>query len=207
MKLLCGLNLPTSGAARWDGVDISEYDAEKLWKQCGVVPQEFARWPMPARENITLGQPRADGDAAVWRAARASGADRVIARLRSGLDTLLAKEMWGGAALSSGQWQRIALARALHRGTGLLVLDEPTSDMDPRGEHGVFQQLRDAAAGAAVVLVTHNLENTRVADRIYCMDRGRVVQCGTWEELSKAPGMFREMLALRTDRPAAAGAV
>lgn len=188
LKLLCGLNLPTGGAARWDGVDVGEYDAKALWKLCGVVPQEFARWPMTVRENITLGQPREDGDEAVRRAAAASGADKVFARLRSGLDTLLAKEMWGGQALSSGQWQRIALARALHRGRGLLVLDEPTSDMDPRGEHTVFQQLRQAADGAAVVLVTHNLENTRVADRIYCMHDGRVVQCGSWEELSQEPG-------------------
>jgi ATP-binding cassette subfamily B protein len=203
MKLLCGLNLPTGGAARWDGVDISEFDAEALWRLCGVVPQEFARWPMPARDNITLGQPHADGDEAVWRAAKASGADEVITRLRSGLDTLLAKEMWGGEALSSGQWQRIALARALHRGRGLLVLDEPTSDMDPRSEHAVFHQLRDAADGAAVVLVTHNLENTRVADRIYVMERGQVIQCGSWDALSQEPGRFRELLLLRTDRPTA----
>ena len=203
MKLLCGLNLPTGGTVRWDGIDVGDYDAKALWRLCGVVPQEFARWPMSARENITLGQPRADGDEAVWRAAHASGADQVISRLRSGLDTLLTREMWGGQALSSGQWQRIALARALHRGHGLLVLDEPTSDMDPRGEHQVFQQLRDAADGAAVVLVTHNLENTRVADRIFCMDRGRVVQCGTWDDLSTGPGMFKDLLELRTDRPAA----
>ncbi|MFD7552172.1 ATP-binding cassette domain-containing protein [Streptomyces sp. NPDC059816] len=206
MKLLCGLNLPTGGAVCWDGVPVDEYDAEALWRLCGVVPQEFARWPMPARENITLGQPDGDGDAAVWRAAKASGADEVITRLRSGLDTLLAKEMWGGQALSSGQWQRIALARALHRGRGLLVLDEPTSDMDPRGEHTTFQRLRDAADGAAVVLVTHNLENTRVADRIYVMEHGRVIQHGTWDELAETEGVFREMLMLRTDRPAAAGA-
>ncbi len=205
MRLLCGLNLPTGGAARWDGVDVREYDAEALWRLCGVVPQEFARWPMPARENITLGQPREDGDAAVWRAAKASGADEVITRLRSGLDTLLAKTMWGGQTLSSGQWQRIALARALHRGRGLLVLDEPTSDMDPRGEHQVFQQLRDAADGAAVVLVTHNLENTRIADRIYVMEHGQVIQCGSWDTLSQEEGRFRELLLLRSDRPAAAG--
>ncbi|MET8983187.1 ABC transporter ATP-binding protein [Streptomyces sp. NPDC004539] len=204
LKLLCGLNLPTGGAARWDGVDVREYDPEALWKLCGVVPQEFARWPMTARENIALGQSRDDGDAAVWRAAEASGADEVITRLRSGLDTLLAKAMWGGEALSSGQWQRIALARALHRGRGLLVLDEPTSDMDPRGEHAVFQRLRDAAGGAAVVLVTHNLENTQVADRIYVMEGGRVIQCGSWDTLSRE-GRFSELLALRADRPSAAG--
>ncbi|MFJ1756560.1 ATP-binding cassette domain-containing protein [Kitasatospora sp. NPDC088134] len=205
MRLLCGLNLPTGGAARWDGREIGEYDAEALWRLCGVVPQSFARWPMSARENITLGQPHPDGDAAVWRAAKASGADEVVARLRSGLDTLLAKAMWGGQPLSGGEWQRVALARALHRASGLLVLDEPTSDMDPRAEHRVFQQLREAADGAAVVLVTHNLENTRVADRIYVLADGQVVQHGSWDELSQEEGRFRELLLLRGDRPAAAG--
>ncbi|MGW8387132.1 ATP-binding cassette domain-containing protein [Streptomyces albidoflavus] len=203
MKLLCGLNLPTKGSAHWDGVDVAAYDVEALWRLCGVVPQEFARWPMSCRENIRLGQPRGEGDEEVWRAARASGADAVVGRLRSGLDTLLAKTMWGGEALSSGQWQRIALARALYRGRGLLVLDEPTSDMDPRNEHAVFQRLRSAADGAAVVLVTHNLENTRVADRIYVMERGQVIQHGSWEELAHAPGRFSELLELSTDRPTA----
>ncbi|MBB4937060.1 ATP-binding cassette subfamily B protein [Streptosporangium album] len=122
MKLLSGLNLPASGVVTWDGVSTRDLDPHALWKQCAVVPQEFARWPMTARENIQLGQPQFDMDEAIHRAAAASGADAVIEVLRSGLGTLLAREWWGGQALSSGQWQRIAGARAIHRDAGLLVI-------------------------------------------------------------------------------------
>ena len=207
MKLLCGLNLPTRGDVRWDGVDIRDLRADAMWRHTAVVPQEFARWPMTARENISLGQPGADGDAAIHRAAAASGADDVIDSLRSGLETLLAREMWGGVALSSGQWQRMAVARALHRDAGLLVMDEPTSDLDTRAEHRIFTGLRELAVDRAVVLVTHNLANTAVADRIVVMENGRIIQRGTFSELTSAPGTFREMWQLRNDRPSPATAL
>jgi ATP-binding cassette subfamily B protein len=96
----------------------------------------------------------------VLAAAHAAGADEIIDDLRSGLNTLLAKEWWGGQELSGGQWQRIALARAFHRPAGLLVLDEPTAALDPRAEHRIFTGLRRLAADRAVVLVTHRLTNT-----------------------------------------------
>ncbi|SEL86397.1 ATP-binding cassette, subfamily B [Streptacidiphilus jiangxiensis] len=201
MRLLCGLNLPTAGAVEWDGVDTRELDPHALWRHVAVVPQEFARWPMSARENIHLGQPRPDGDTSVLRAAAASGADDVIASLRSGLDTLLAREFWGGVALSSGQWQRFAVARSLHRGGGLLVLDEPTSDLDPRAEHRIFTGLREIAADRAVILVTHNLANASVADRIVCMEGGRITQSGSFAELVNQPGIFQRLWSLQSDRP------
>ncbi|GAB2723496.1 ATP-binding cassette domain-containing protein [Kitasatospora kifunensis] len=200
VKLLAGLNLPTGGAVRWDGVDTRELDAHALWRQTAMVPQDFARWPVTCRENITLGQPAPDGDAAVLRAAAASGADQVVAGLRSGLDTLLAREWLGGVALSAGQWQRLAVARAFHRPGGLLVLDEPTSDLDPRAEHRIFSGLRELAGDRAIVLVTHNLANTAVADRIVVLEHGRVVQCGSFAELSTAPGLFKELHDLQQDR-------
>jgi ATP-binding cassette subfamily B protein len=124
----------------------------------------------------------------------------VITSLRSGLDTLLAREIWGGQALSSGQFQRLAVARAMHRDGGLLVMDEPTSDLDTRAEHRIFTGLRNIARDRAVVLVTHNLGNTAVADRIVCMDKGRIVQQGTFAELVQADGPFRSMWLLRADR-------
>ncbi|GAT68872.1 ABC transporter [Planomonospora sphaerica] len=200
MKLLCGLNLPTAGLVTWDGISTRDLDPYALWKECAVVPQEFARWPMTARENITLGQPQPDGDAAVHRAAAASGADAVITVLRSGLGTLLAREWWNGQALSSGQWQRIAVARAIHRDAGLLVMDEPTSDLDARAEHLIFTGLRALAKDRAVVLVTHNLANTAVADRIVVMEGGRVTAQGTFTELTARPGLFRDLWLLQQDR-------
>ncbi|MFC1418754.1 ATP-binding cassette domain-containing protein [Streptacidiphilus cavernicola] len=200
MKLLCGLNLPTQGEVLWDGVSVRDLDADTLWRECSVVPQEFARWPMNVRENVTLGQPQPDGDAAVMRAAAASSADDVITTLRSGLDTLLAREMWGGVALSSGQWQRLAVARALHRGAGLLVMDEPTSDLDPHAEHRIFNGLREIARNRAVVLVTHNVGNTAAADRIVVLSSGRIVQEGTFTQLTAAQGPLRDMWLLSQNR-------
>ncbi|TLS44384.1 ABC transporter ATP-binding protein [Streptomyces montanus] len=202
MKLLSGLNLASSGVVTWDGVSVADLDPHAMWRQTSVVPQDFARWPMTARENITLGQPCAEGDVAVKRAARASGADDVIRTLRSGLGTLLAREWWGGVALSPGQWQRIAVARPAHRDAGLLVMDEPTSDLDARAEHRIFTGLRGMAGERAVVLVTHNLANTSVADRIVVMDKGRVVQEGAFHELVNQPGLMQELWRLQQDRAA-----
>ncbi len=166
-----------------------------------MVPQNFACWPLSARENITLGQPTPKGDDTVLDAARAAGADEVIDDLRSGLNTLLAREWWGGQELSGGQWQRIAIARAFHRPAGLLVLDEPTAALDPRAEHRIFSGLRRHAADRAVILVTHRLTNVAIADRIVVLNKGRVVQHGPFAELlANRSGLFRELWDLQNER-------
>ncbi|MGW2324410.1 ABC transporter ATP-binding protein [Streptomyces sp. NPDC001700] len=198
-KLLTGLYLPTGGAVTWDGTSTAELEPQAMWRHTAVVPQDYAHWPLTARDNITLGQPHG-GDEAVRAAAVHSGAHEVVDGLRSGLDTLLARQWWGGVELSGGQWQRIALARAFHRPAGLLVMDEPTSALDARAEHRIFAGLRRMARDRAVVLVTHRLANVAVADRIVVLDRGRVIQQGTFEELTRSPGLFRELWELQNDR-------
>ncbi|WP_406732257.1 ABC transporter ATP-binding protein [Streptomyces sp. NBC_01794] len=198
-KLLTGLYLPTDGTVTWDGKDVADFDPHALWTQTAIVPQDFAHWPMSARENITLGQLH-EGDEAVLRAAARSGAAEVVDGLRSGLDTLLAREWFGGVELSGGQWQRIAIARAFHRPAGLLVMDEPTSALDARAEHRIFTGLRDIARDRAVVLVTHRLANVAVADHIVVLDHGRVIQQGTFGELVDSPGLFQELWVLQNDR-------
>ncbi|MEV4925898.1 ABC transporter ATP-binding protein [Streptomyces roseoverticillatus] len=198
-KLLTGLYLPTGGKVTWDGTGTDEFAPQALWRQTAVVPQDFARWPLSARDNITLGQAH-EGDGVVLEAAAHAGADEVVKELRSGLDTLLAREWFGGVELSGGQWQRIAIARAFYRPAGLLVMDEPTSALDARAEHRIFTGLRKAAQERAVVLVTHRLANVAVADRIVVLDHGRVIQQGTFAELVEAPGLFRELWSLQSDR-------
>ncbi len=201
-KLLSGLYLPATGSVTWDGVPTADLDPHAMWSQVALVPQDYARWPLTARENITLGRPTAGGDADIHAACARSGADEVVTELRSGLDTVLARDWLGGQELSGGQWQRIALTRAFHRPAGLLVLDEPTSALDPLGEHRIFAGLREVAATRAVVLITHRLTNVAVADRIVVLDKGSVVQEGTFPELVAQPGLFRDLWAYQHTREA-----
>ena len=199
-RLLSGLYLPTSGAVTWDDVDTKHLDPQGMWAQTAVVPQDFTKWPMIVRENITLGQPYSEDDDAVHDAAKRSGAHEVVAELRSGLDTLLSYHDFGGVELSGGQWQRVAIARAIYRRAGLFVMDEPTSALDARAEHRIFAGLRETAKDRAVVLVTHRLANVAVADRIVVLDHGSIIQKGTFAELIAAPGLFRELWELQNDR-------
>lgn len=194
-KLISGLYLPTEGQVLWDGVPTGDAEPQALWQQVALVPQTYARWPLTVRENITLGQPTARGDAAVREACEAAGADEVVDKLGAGLDTLLAREWLNGEELSGGQWQRIALGRAFFRQAGLLVLDEPTANLDPLAEYRIFQRLRGLARDRVVLLVTHRITSVAVADRIVVLDEGKVAQEGTYEQLSQQPGLFRQLLS------------
>ncbi|MEE1739695.1 ABC transporter ATP-binding protein [Streptomyces sp. BE147] len=196
-KLVSGLYLPTDGQVLWDGVPTADADPDALWQRVALVPQDYAHWPLTVRENITLGQPSPRGDAAVREACEAAGADEVVDQLGSGLDTLLAREWLNGEELSGGQWQRVALGRAFFREAGLLVLDEPTANLDPRAEFRIFQRLRGLARDRVVLLVTHRITNVAVADRIVVLDEGRIVQEGTYSELSQQPGLFRQLLSFQ----------
>ncbi|MEU4800020.1 ATP-binding cassette domain-containing protein [Streptomyces sp. NPDC023327] len=199
-KLITGILLADKGRVLWDGVDLAGAQPDAVWKRTALVPQNFACWPLRARENITLGQPKTYDDGPVWEVIDAVGMREAIEKLPKQLDTLLAKELWGGAELSGGQWQRLVCGRALYRRTPLLILDEPTSQMDARGEHAIFLEIKRIAAERMTIVVTHQLENTRLADRVLVMDRGRVIEDGDYESLVGAGGLFAELVALAKDR-------
>jgi ATP-binding cassette subfamily B protein len=199
-KLLTGILLPDKGQVLWDGVDLARARPDSVWDRTALVPQDFACWPLRARENVTLGQPRTYDDDPVWEAVDAVGMRETVERLPHGLDTLLARELFGGVELSGGQWQRLGCARALYRRTPLLILDEPTSQMDPRGEHRIFLEIKRIAAERMTVVVTHQLENTRLADRIVVLRDGRIVEQGSYDDLVNAGGLFAELVALAKDR-------
>ncbi len=199
-KLITGILLADKGRVLWDGTDLAQADPDAVWKRTALVPQNFACWPLRARENITLGQPKTFDDAPVWQAVDAVGMREAVEKLPRQLDTLLARELFGGAELSGGQWQRLVCGRALYRRTPLLILDEPTSQMDPRGEHQIFLEIKRIAAERMTIVVTHQLENTRLADRILVMREGRVIEQGGYEELAEAGGLFAELVALAKDR-------
>lgn len=201
IRLLTSLTAPTAGTVSWDGVPTSDADQRTAWRHVGLVTQSYGYWPFSARENITLGQPGPRGEEAVWEALDAVGMRTAVEEFPDGLDTLLARAVWGGHEPSGGQWQRLACGRAFHRKPGLLVMDEPTSAMDPRGEHKVFSGLRDMKEDRITVIVTHRMENCRLADRIVVLDGGRIVEQGSFDQLVAVPGgQFRELYELAQDR-------
>ncbi|MFE3577921.1 ABC transporter ATP-binding protein [Streptomyces vinaceus] len=191
-KLLAGLYAPTSGTVTWDGTDLSQTDPEAVHARLAMLPQDIARWQTTARLNISLGQGSGD-DTAVLAAARAAGADDVLAELPDGLDTDLSPSQWGGRDLSGGQWQRLAAARAFHRDRPVLLCDEPTSALDPHAEEAMYERIRTLAEGRTVILITHRLGSTRAADRILVLGGGRVVEEGNHEQLLAAGGAYATM--------------
>ncbi|MER5221058.1 ATP-binding cassette domain-containing protein [Streptomyces flaveus] len=199
-RLITGIYLADKGRVTWNGSDLTRIAEATVWSRTGLVPQIFAQWPLRVRENVTLGQPRTFDDGEVWQALDAVGMREAVEDLPHGLDTLLAREVFGGAELSGGQWQRLACSRALYRRPSLLILDEPTSQMDPRGEHAIFEEIKAIAGDRITIVVTHRLENTKVADHIVVMDQGRITEQGGYDELVHAGGTFAELLALSQDR-------
>ncbi|MFJ9821183.1 ATP-binding cassette domain-containing protein [Streptomyces sp. NPDC101151] len=201
IRMITGLTVPTDGKVLWDSTDLAGADAESVWRHVGLVPQKNGHWPLAARENITLGQPRDHGDERIWDAAERVGMTKALRDLPKELETLLARSVWGGHELSGGQWQRLACARAMYREPAVLVLDEPTSEMDARGEHQIFRELRAMASDRITVVVTHRLDNVRMADRVIVLDQGTVREQGSYDELVASEGsLLGELYALAQDR-------
>jgi ABC-type multidrug transport system fused ATPase/permease subunit len=199
-RLITGIYLADKGHVTWNGKDLAQVDPATVWSCTGLVPQIFAQWPLRVRENVTLGQPRSLDDAPVWEAVDEVGMREAIEGLPASLDTLLAREIFGGAELSGGQWQRLACSRALYRRPPLLILDEPTSQTDPRGEHQIFEKIKAIASDRITIVVTHRLENTKIADHVVVMEQGRITEQGGYDDLVHAGGTFAELLALSQDR-------
>ncbi|WP_406149524.1 ATP-binding cassette domain-containing protein [Streptomyces anulatus] len=195
-RLLCGLLLPTEGEVAWDHTSTTELDPWQAWKQVALVPQKFTYLPLTMRDNISFGQGDTS-DAALLAACEASGASEMLPNLRSGLDTLLTSEWFGGQQLSGGQWLRLVLTRAFHRQAALVVMDEPTAALDARAEYRIFSGLRELAKDRAILLITHRLTNVAIADRIVVLDKGRIVQEGTYAQLTQSPGLFQSLWELQ----------
>jgi ATP-binding cassette subfamily B protein len=194
-KLLCRLYDPQAGVIEVDGVDLRNLDLKSWRERVTAVFQDFVRFEMPLRDNVA---PSGAPDEAVQAALERAGASRL-----AGLDTVLARGYEGGTDLSGGQWQRVALARALcavQLGASMVLLDEPTAQLDVRGEAEIFDRILAATRHCTTILISHRFSTVRHADRICVLEHGRVIELGTHDELMARGGRYQTMFDLQAQR-------
>jgi ATP-binding cassette subfamily B protein len=200
-KLLCRLYDPTSGAITLDGVDLREYATKDLRRSVSVVFQDYSRYQLTARENIWLGNVNVPPESPyVDRAARKAGIHPVISQLANGYDTVLGKSFDGGQELSTGEWQKIAIARAFLHDGEIIVLDEPSSSLDAQAEYEIFERFHHLMKGKTAILISHRLSTVKMVDRIYVLKHGRIAESGTHKELMKESRIYAGMFETQAQR-------
>jgi ATP-binding cassette subfamily B protein len=198
VKLLTRLYDPVEGQVLLDGVDLREYDLEDLYRNIGIIFQDFMRYEMTARENIAVGRVEEMNNLPLLhQAAEKSMADEVITRLPGQYEQMLGRRFDGGVDLSGGEWQKVALARAYLRNAQLLVLDEPTAALDARSEFQVFQRFAELTAGKMALFISHRFSTVRMADRIVVIENGRVAEDGDHDQLTHLGGRYAEMFEMQ----------
>ena len=204
VKLRGRLYEPTAGRILADGIDIRHFPVDDWRRRIGVIFQDFNRYELTAAENIGFGAVELRHDREkVREAAHRAGMLVTLDHLPAGLDTPLARQYEGGHDLSGGQWQRIAIARALfalENGASILVLDEPTAALDVRAEAAFFDKFVDVTRGAAAILISHRFSSVRHADRIVVVEHGKVIEQGAHDELLAIGGRYAELFRLQAER-------
>jgi ATP-binding cassette subfamily B protein len=204
VSLLARLRDPTGGRITVDGVDVRAIDPGKWQRMIALMPQDPVRYPLSAYDNVAFGALEyADDRAGVEKAAKLSGFSSVVEELPKQWDTVLSRALPGGAELSGGQWQRLALARALFatfHGARVLVLDEPTAALDVRAEARFYQRFHEITAGLTTLVISHRFATVRRAQRIYVLDGGVITEQGSHDELVAASGTYAEMYQLQAAR-------
>jgi ATP-binding cassette, subfamily B, bacterial len=199
IKLLTRLYTPTHGRIILDGLDIQEWNAEKLRQRVGVIFQDFVRYQMLVGENVGAGDVNYFSDEERWREASDNGMARdFIEQLPQEYHTQLGRWFKGGQELSSGQWQKIALSRAFMRDQAdILVLDEPTASMDAQAEATIFEHFSQHAAKKIAILISHRFSTVRMADQIAVMDRGKIIEQGSHQQLLERNGQYAHLFKLQ----------
>ncbi len=199
MKLLAGLYSPQTGAIRYEGRDLREWDPIALRSRIGVIFQDFNRYQLTVGENIGAGDVTAFEDTGRWREAAEKGqAAEFVGALPGGYGTQLGRWFNNGQELSGGQWQRVALARAFMRtSASILVLDEPTAAMDAETEAQIFEHFRSLTKDRIAILISHRFSTVRYADLIIVLDDGRVIEQGSHDELMARDGRYAHLFNLQ----------
>ena len=192
-KLMLGLYRPTAGDILINGAPIADWPQDALNGLFGVVFQDFARYSLTVRDNVTLDGPDRGGAAAVAASLEEAGLGDLVRELPRGADTPLGKVLPGGVDISGGQWQRLALARSLAGAAPVRILDEPTAALDPLAESEVYQSYARAAAGLTTLFISHRLGSTKIADRILVVDGGVISESGTHDDLMRRDGSYAQM--------------
>jgi ATP-binding cassette, subfamily B, bacterial len=198
VKLLTRLYDPAEGQILLDGVDLREYSLEDLYREIGVIFQDFMRYEMTAQENIAVGRiEEIDNLPLLQQSAQKSMAADVVAKLPAGYEQMLGRRFEGGVDLSGGEWQKVALARAYLRDAQVLILDEPTSALDARSEYEVFQRFAELTTGKMALFISHRFSTVRMADRIVVLENGCIAEQGNHEALTHLGGRYAEMFELQ----------
>jgi ATP-binding cassette subfamily B protein len=208
VKLLARLVEPDAGRIAVDGIDLRDVDPEAWRARLGAIFQDFLHYELSVLDNVGFGAPRLVGDRErIGAVVERVGADEFVQTLPRRYETTLARSYEDGADLSGGQWQRLAIARALmavEDGAGVLVLDEPTANLDVRAEAAFYERFLDLTAGLTTILISHRFSTVRRADRIVVLADGRVAEEGTHDELVAAGGRYAEMFRVQAERFGAA---
>ena len=198
VNLLLRFYDPDSGAVRVGGVDLRDIDPAELRTRVGVLFQDFAKFQLSLRENVRVGRvDREATDEDIVGSLEAARAQFLVKSMKYGLDSKAGRLFEGGHELSGGEWQRLALARLIHRQADIWILDEPTSNLDPEAEAAIFAELKDQLHGRMGVVISHRFSTVRVADRIYVIQDGRVAESGSHDELIARRGRYAELFELQ----------
>ncbi len=201
VKLLARFYDTDSGEILINGINIKDIDLVSWYRTLGVIFQDFIKYEYTLRENIYFGKTFEKEDIKeIRKAAGKSGADKVANSLEKGYEQILGKTFEGGADLSVGEWQKVALARAFFRNAPVLILDEPTSAIDPKSENEIFEKVEDLGKNKTVLIISHRFSTVRNADTIYVIEKGRIKEAGNHEKLMKQKGIYEKLFTIQAKR-------
>lgn len=194
VKLLLGILTPSSGKVLINGKDVSNINIDIRKKIVAIISQDYTKYGISMRENIAFDNITKESDKDIIKMLNlVSDSNKLMKNMTNGLDTILGKNINDGIDLSGGQWQTIAIVRALYRNTPLLILDEPTASLDPIAEVEVYTQLAKASESKTIVYVTHRLGSSKFANTILTIQEGKIIERGNHKELMKLGGTYARM--------------